>query len=717
MSMNNGGNRWISAKLYRNAEHKRTPCKCVRTCFSAICALAVFLSVCEMGAYAQSQTPVSYSKAQLTTAMAVKTANEKTLMATKGVRGVGVGEKNGSLAVLVLVDDASNVTNLPSTLNGMPVSVRVVGKIHALPCSGSSNPQIAYPLPVPLGVSGGNAIMFGGCCASGTIGFKVRDNNTGFVGWISNNHVVGHGDDGCPSTAPIGTPEYQPGSIDASPTCSSAQYIGTLNRVVPIVFGGADNSVDAGFVVSSDTAVSGNILNLGPQVDNVVAPFLGQVVRKNGRTSGCTEGTVTGVGLTIAVLYSESAPCATTCGTATFTNQVEFSPTAPSTTMAEAGDSGSPVIDAANNAVALLFAGDGIGDGFGNPMETVLTDLDVTLSSSTSTQCITRTSRFWFTHDIAADSNCVTLLKAIEANGGNLDLGFITLPTAYYTGSSLTSTDALIEALGIYWRSTSKTIDTNTGATVTGSSLCRARKLLAAELIAATANVSLFGTQPSNCATNFAVDLLAQARAVAAGEDVAACLAMRKLLQEFNSSGVTNDVPSGLYECNAARSGTLKKLSRDPTNKLDCPGKNDQCETAEAVVFPLKTKNLITTTMPFKRSVNTTKYALSSVGDVTSTNAASGHLVWYKIAPDVGSPGRWFTANTAGSNFDTMLSVWQGTCDSLSLIASNDNDPDTPGKLQSKVRFSTDGSNTYYIVVSSGSRGGYGNAKITVKSP
>jgi hypothetical protein len=628
-------------------------------------------------------------------------------MAKEGVQGVGIGEKAGSLAILVLVDDAGHAAQVPSTLNNMPVSVRVVGTIHAASCGGS-NPQNTYPLPVPLGVSGGNTIIVGGCCASGTIGFRVRDNVTGYVGWISNNHVVGHGADGCPNTAPIGTRQYQPGPIDTSPVCSPAQYIGSLNRVVPIVFGGANNAVDAGFVLSSSAAISGDILNLGHQVDNVVPAFVEQVVRKNGRTSGCTEGTVTGIHVTINVNYSETNTCPTSCGTATFTNQIMYSPTAPSTTMCEHGDSGSPVVAANNNAVALNFALNGIGDGWGNPIGAVLAGLDVTLSSSSSTQCITRTSRFWFTHGSGTDPSCVDLLDAIRNNGGMLNLGFITLPTTYYAGSSLTATDALIEALGLYWRSASRTGDDNgtQNARKSASLLCRARKLLAVELIAATANVSLFGTEPSNCTyvnggtiTNFPVDLLAQAQSAAAGEDVAACTNMTGLLQLFNLSGATNDFPTGLYECAAGRKSGLKKSSRDPTTKLNCPGLNDQCETAEAI-----------TSLPFTRSVDLRRYSDTFPAPFCVTNSGAGggrNAVW-KLSPPFAAMGRQFAAETGGSNFATMLSVWRGTCSNLVNISCSVN----CGVSQQACLppFTTDGTNTYYIVAE-GVSGQYGRLK------
>jgi len=90
--------------------------------------------------------------------------------------------------------------------------------------------------------------------------------------------------------------------------------------------------------------------------------FVGQFVRKNGRTTSCTEGTVTAINVTTLVAYD------TGCGTATFTNQITVSPMTPSSPFGAAGDSGSPIVDANNNAVALLFAGDATNrTAVGNP--------------------------------------------------------------------------------------------------------------------------------------------------------------------------------------------------------------------------------------------------------------------------------------------------------------------------------------------------------------
>jgi len=687
-----------------------------RTFVPAICALAAFAVVCERNACAQSSTPFQ-NEAEVAKAMAVQNAYQAPILATEGVQGIGIGETNGALAILVLVDNTNSAAQVPPILDNLPVNVRVVGSIHAVPCAGNISSN-AFPLPVPLGVSGGNALLFGGCCASGTIGFKVRDNTTGFIGWISNNHVVGHGTDGCPSTAPIGTVEYQPGSVDATPTCGTAQNIGTLSRVIPIDFSGGDNVVDAGFVQSTDLAISSDILNLGPQVNNVVPAFVGQVVRKNGRTSDCTEGTVVGINMTIDVNYSESAPCATTCGTATFTNQIMYSPTAPSTAMSEPGDSGSPVVDANNNAVALNFAGDDLGNGYGNPIGSVLSALNVSLASSTSTQVITRTSRFWFTHGYSSDTNCATLLKALQLNGGALNLGFVTLPTANENADNvIDANDAFMEALSFYWRSQGKTgeIGGTQNAKLKGSSLCKARKQLAVELIAASANVGLLGTWPPNATytnqgtvANFPADLISQAQAAGAGFDVVAIRAMTALLKKFNSSGLANDFPNGLVECTAQSSKMLKPIARDPTTQATCPGVNNSCDAAATVWFPNSSDQFAAAV--FKQTVSLGAYTNNMPAPTCNTGGRDA--VW-KVIPSVGTNGRQFTVYSSGSNFNTMLAVWSGTCDSLIPVTCADQSLGNGGEI---LTFTTDGFNTFYIV-GEGATGQYGKMKIKITSP
>jgi hypothetical protein len=324
--------------------------------------------------------------------------------------------------------------------------------------------------------------------------------------------------------------------------------------------------------------------------------------------------------------------------------------------------------------------------------------------------CVTRNARFWFTHAVPVETNCVSLLGAFEVNGGSVGLGFIRLPTTFRDADNeLGAVDGLIEALGLYYRNLGRTGEP-TGTQSDGalaSRLCRERKKLARELIAATANARLFRTSPGNCTyvngssvTNFPRDLLAQARTVAAGFDPAACQAMTALLKKFNQSGVTNDFPGNLVECSPDKKTVLRQTGRDPTTQTSCPGINNSCETAETLF-----------SFPYSRSVNLTKY--TDAFQSPSCGSGGADAVW-RIAPPVAAANRNFLINTRGSNFDTLVSVWSGDdCTNLTEVACSA----TANGLTptNQLQFTSSGTNTYFIVIE-GQSAATGTLKVKVTS-
>ena len=395
-------------------------------------------------------------------------------------------------------------------------------------------------------------------------------------------------------------------------------------------------------------------------------------------------------------------------------------------TFGEAPDTKAIMQDYANTSGGAFFetASNGAGTGDG-----IISNIIATCGLLVSQQCVTRPARFWFTHAYATGastncpSSCADLLDAIKINGGALNIGFTNLPTTYYTGSSLTSTGALMEALGFYWKSAGRTGE-NGGTQnqkLPVSALCKQRKQLAVELIAATANVRLLGTQPSNCTyvvnggttTSFPGNLLAQARQVAGGVDPVACQTMTLLLRKFNNAGATNNFAGDLAECSPVATKMLRSISRDPTTQISCPGINNSCDSAEAVVFPASTNPFVS--RPFSRTVSLLGFTSSFTNIAATCAPAAGATpgpVW-KITPDVGMTNRQFTVDTFGSNFDTLLQVFSGTCINLVPVVCNDN---VPPFLQSQVRFTTDGTNVFYIVPESVG-GAAGKLKIRITSP
>jgi hypothetical protein len=383
-----------------------------------------------------------------------------------------------------------------------------------------------------------------------------------------------------------------------------------------------------------------------------------------------------------------------------------------------------PVIPGTLNRlkIAIADAGDSILDS------AVFIEAGSLSSELTTTNFVTRDARFWFEHPYPTQNdNCVNLRAAIQSmlqfscDRLALDLGFMSLPVGFRNDDNIRNAeDATIEALGLYWRKQNYTgeLGGTQSLKYRASRICRDRKQLAVELIAALANVNILGTRPEamtytvgNVAVPFPASLLDDARAAAAGDNLEDIAIYTGLLRKFNRSGVTNQFPSPLLECSPQDSQTLRRLARDPTDRFSCPGPNDDCLSALGLVFPNDSGGV------FGQAKTKARADLSRLGDSLfspSCGQGGADAVW-KITPTVARAGRRFTVDTEGSNFDTLVSVYQGPCDLLTEVACGDNNPLT-GSTAARVSFSTDGTNTYYIVVE-GQGGATGKIRLTLTSP
>lgn len=129
------------------------------------------------------------------------------------------------------------------------------------------------------------------------------------------------------------------------------------------------NVVDCALAKPVDPAMfSDDILQIGV-VNESKAAALGMRVRKHGRTSGYTEGNITLLNATVNVAYNTlKGP-----RTARFTGQII------SEGMSKGGDSGSLIVDTAEQkAVGLLFAGSELATIF-TPIDVVLEQLGIVL--------------------------------------------------------------------------------------------------------------------------------------------------------------------------------------------------------------------------------------------------------------------------------------------------------------------------------------------------
>lgn len=296
-------------------------------------------------------------------------------LAKKNVVGVGIGYKTvkdkqtDAPAVVALVRKKEALPNIPQEdripqfANGLrQTDVLEVGDIKALSYTNKER-------PAPGGVSIGHYRI-----TAGTLGTVVRDAKTGQVLILSNNHVLANSND-----AILGDPILQPGPVDGGKL--GRDEIGTLLRFAPIDFnldGGscplaefyadvgnafatmlgskhrvktfafnpqAVNLVDAAVATPYSSAdLDPHILNIGV-VSGTAPAFLGQEVRKTGRTTEYTEGKIELVDATVQVQYGEGK-------IATFEKQLI------SGYMSKGGDSGSLLVEKNSlRAVGLLYAG------------------------------------------------------------------------------------------------------------------------------------------------------------------------------------------------------------------------------------------------------------------------------------------------------------------------------------------------------------------------
>ncbi|MGH6692548.1 MAG: CARDB domain-containing protein, partial [Gammaproteobacteria bacterium] len=336
----------------------------------------------------------------LRVALAAQRRHTPALLDVPGVVGTAVGLQDGKPAVLVLLE-RSGVGGLPRTLDGVPVMLKVTGRIMAL-----SDPK-QRQRPAPVGYSVGHPQV-----TAGTIGARVRD-ALGRVYILSNNHVLA-----ASNNAQLGDPAYQPGVFDGG---TAADQIATLSDFQPITFTtSASNTVDGAIALSSATLLD----NATPSDDGYGMPnatifgdangdgrfddrndLLGVAVQKYGRTTKLTHGTITAVNATVTVCYAVSGTLCTK--PARFVDQLIISPSG----FSNGGDSGSLIVtdDVSLNPVGLLFAGSAtvtianridlvllrfgvVIDGFEPPPPGPFTDLSITAINGPSAAVVGTTS-------------------------------------------------------------------------------------------------------------------------------------------------------------------------------------------------------------------------------------------------------------------------------------------------------------------------------------
>lgn len=179
---------------------------------------------------------------------------------------------------------------------------------------------------------------------------------------MSNNHVIANS-----NNARIGDPIIQPGRVDGGVV--PGDRIALLENFVRVNCPGP-NLVDAAVAWTAFSFVDPRHVNytLNP---TPIAARLGMTVKKNGRTTQATIGTITDINVNISVGgYS--------CGAAQFRNQIGIRGIGGNP-FSRGGDSGSLIVTAnSNQPVALLFAGRTDNSiTFANPIGAVISQLSI----------------------------------------------------------------------------------------------------------------------------------------------------------------------------------------------------------------------------------------------------------------------------------------------------------------------------------------------------
>lgn len=296
------------------------------------------------------------------------------------------GKKTGQLCIIASVEIKVAASSLkqnqliPSTIDGIPTDVYPVGPVHIL-----QSPTGRFR-PSPGGISIGHFNI-----TAGTLGCLVKKGNKIHI--LSNNHVLANS-----NQASMGDVILQPGPHDGGMV--SNDQIAKLSGFIPIRFENEKSScrfsngltglfnfftrlsgsstrlysskiqqngnlVDCAIAEPfNDSDVKNEILQIG-RIKNIAEGVLDMNIKKSGRTTGFTQGSIEQVDVTVKVNFGAGK-------TALFTDQLMAGG------MSQGGDSGSVVLNSDNEIVGLLFAGS-TNTTIINRIQNVFSELDVSL--------------------------------------------------------------------------------------------------------------------------------------------------------------------------------------------------------------------------------------------------------------------------------------------------------------------------------------------------
>jgi hypothetical protein len=278
---------------------------------------------------------------------------------------VSAGKQTEELSIICSVETKKGKQALseremvPPSVQGVTTDVYPTGPIYVF-----QDPTGRFR-PAPGGVSVGHELI-----TAGTLGCWVKKNDKHYI--LSNNHVLANSND-----ANIGDRILQPGPYDGGTVSNDqiatlsefieikfnetvnpcqfangaaavlnflARMIGSRSRMKSVRTQAAENLVDCAIAEPLDpNDVRNEILNIG-NILGIEDATLGMGLKKGGRTTGFTTGSVQQIDVTSQVSYGTNK-------TGIFVDQLMAG------AMSQGGDSGSAVLNNDNKIVGLLFAG------------------------------------------------------------------------------------------------------------------------------------------------------------------------------------------------------------------------------------------------------------------------------------------------------------------------------------------------------------------------
>ncbi|MFE3651834.1 MULTISPECIES: hypothetical protein [unclassified Streptomyces] len=300
------------------------------------------------------------------------------LLPVDGVNGVDIGlDASGeSLRMRILVSDPDHPPGgLPETIGGFPVLLVLGDPVAEQGCASDE----AKHDPLVGGIQIGPRTTTGGLATAGTLGCILRDRASGDPVGVSNAHVICGMPDVLQQPAPHTDPPSgleELGTVQHCEIPSSPAFFPTPGM------GGVSGEFDAA-TCSVDLAINkGRMANVGEIADlgtvtGFGSPHLGDRVRKRGYKTRLSHGVVDGTLGSYQVRDEGGTVLWWMLGQTSIAMLPDLGLN-PCGVWSRHGDSGSVVVNDANEIVALHFAGDG-GHGYATDFATVAVALGVGL--------------------------------------------------------------------------------------------------------------------------------------------------------------------------------------------------------------------------------------------------------------------------------------------------------------------------------------------------